>query len=186
MLLVVLAVACIATVPLAGGRLRALAEHELHAIWTVIAAGTIQVLIVTALPGGDHGLHVALHVVSYVFVGWFLVANRRVSGMPFIALGAALNMIVIAANGGVMPAARTALRIAGIDPSSGFANSGALDHPRLLPLGDVIPIPGPWPIGNVLSIGDLLIVGGLLILLHVCCESRLATRAVRRLSAIGL
>jgi Family of unknown function (DUF5317) len=181
MLLVVLALVCIASVPLAGGRLRKLADIDLRAIWAVILSGAIQVLITSALPGGDHGLHVGLHVLSYVLVGWFLVVNRRVIGIPVIALGAAMNMVVIAANGGVMPASQTALRIAGIGPSEGFANSTALEHPRLLPLGDVIPIPGPWPIGNVLSAGDLLIFAGLLILLHVLCESRLASPAVRAL-----
>ncbi len=81
-------------------------------------------------------------------------------------------MLAISVNGGVMPAAQTALRIAGIDTSGGFANSAAVEHPRLLFLGDVIPIPGPWPIGNVLSPGDLLIVVGALILLHTTCRSR--------------
>ena len=69
----------------------------------------------------------------------------------------------------------TALRIAGIDTSGGFANSAAVEHPRFFLLGDVIPVPGPWPIGNVLSVGDLVIVAGALILLHVTCRSRLAT-----------
>jgi hypothetical protein len=79
-----------------------------------------------------------------------------------------------------MPASATALRIAGIDTSGGFANSAAVEHPRLLPIGDVIPIPGPWPIGNVMSIGDLLIIAGVLILAHVTCRSRLAFRRSRR------
>jgi uncharacterized protein DUF5317 len=73
-----------------------------------------------------------------------------------------------------MPAAATALRIAGVDTSGGFANSDAVAHPRLLALGDVIPVPGPWPIGNVMSVGDLLIVAGVLFLLHVTCASRLS------------
>ena len=99
-------------------------------------------------------------------------------------IGAALNMLVISVNGGVMPAAHTALRIAGIDTSGGFANSAAVEHPRLLFLGDVIPVPGPWPIGNVLSPGDLLIVVGALILLHTTCRSR-PTRAPALLHRTG-
>jgi hypothetical protein len=185
MLLVVVAILCIVSVPLAGGRLSALSELDLRAVWAAIGAAVIQVLIVTVLPGGSHGLHVALHVGSYALVALFLVANRHVTGIPLIALGAALNVIVIAANGGVMPAASAALRIAGIGQSEDFANSAALDHPRLLPLGDVIPVPGPWPIGNVLSVGDLLIFAGALILLHVTCRSRLATPAMRRIGTFG-
>ena len=185
MLLVVVAILCVASVPLARGRLSALAELDFRAVWAAIGAAALQVLIVNVLPGGSHGVHVALHVASYALVVLFLIANRHLVGIPIMAIGAGLNMIVIAANGGVMPAASAALRIAGIEQSEDFANSAALAHPRLLPLGDVIPIPGPWPIGNVLSVGDLLIFAGALILLHVTCRSRLATPAMRRFGTFG-
>jgi hypothetical protein len=185
MVLVIVALLCIASVPLAGGRLSALSQLDLRAVWAAIGAAAIQVLIVTLVPGGSHALHVALHVGSYALVVLFLVANRHLVGMPIIAIGAALNMIAIAANGGVMPAAPAALRIAGIEESGDFANSAAVHDPHLLPLGDVIPIPGPWPIGNVLSVGDLLIFAGALILLHVTCHSRLATPALRRIGSFG-
>ena len=176
MILLFAALACIATVPLAGGRLRALAGLQLRAVWAVVIAALMQVLITSALPGGSHALHVGLHATSYLLVALFLIANIRLVGMPILALGATLNMLAIAVNGGVMPASATALRIAGIDTSRGFANSDALQHPHLLPIGDIIPIPGPWPIGNVLSVGDLLIFTGMLVLLHVTCGTRLTRR----------
>jgi len=176
MLLVIAALLCVATVPLAGGRLGALAGLEIRAVWAVLLSAAIQVGITSALPGGSQALHVALHATSYLLVAVFLVANRRLVGMPVLALGATLNMLVIAANGGVMPASATALRVAGISETGDFANSSSLAHPHLLPLGDVIPIPGPWPIGNVLSIGDLLIFAGMLILLHTVCASNLSRR----------
>jgi hypothetical protein len=174
MLLGLLAIAGVISVPLAGGKLSQLAGLPIRAIWSVMICAALQVVITTLLPGGSHGLHVALHLGSYVLVAWFLIANRKVVGMPIVALGVGLNVLAISANGGVMPAAATAIRIAGIDTSGGFANSDAVDHPRLLALGDVIPVPGPWPIGNVMSIGDLLIVAGVMILLHVTCRSRLS------------
>jgi hypothetical protein len=186
MLLVLIAIACIASVPLAGGRLSLLSKLDVRAIWTVLAAAAIQVVITSAVRGGDHALHVGLHAASYALVAWFVVANRHLRGMPLLGLGAALNMIAISANGGVMPAAPAALRIAGIDTSGGFANSAAVDHPRLLFLGDVIPVPGPWPIGNVLSPGDLLIVAGALILLHTSCRSRAGAHARRARSRMRL
>jgi hypothetical protein len=182
MLLVILAIACLLSVPLARGRLGRLAELEVHLAWTVIAAAAIQVVITTAVTGGNHAVHVALHGISYALVAMFLVANRRLVGMPVIALGAALNVLVISLNGGVMPAASAALRIAGIEQDGGFANSAALPHPKLLFLGDVIPVPGPWPIGNVLSVGDLLIFAGALVLLHVTCGSRFGSGRRRRKS----
>ena len=172
MLLVIAAIACLVTVPLFGGRLARLSALHMRATSAALGAAALQVWI-TQAPDGSHALHVAAHLASYALVAVFLVANRRLTGLPLLALGAGLNVLAIAANGGVMPASASALRIAGIDASDGFANSAAVAHPHLLWLGDVIPVPGPWPIGNVLSIGDLLIFAGALYLLHRQCESRL-------------
>jgi hypothetical protein len=135
MLLVLIAIACVASVPLCGGDLRGLARLEMRAIWAVLVSAAIQIVITSAVRSGDHAVHVGLHVTSYALASWFLFANRRLVGMYVVALGAVLNMIAIAANGGVMPAARAALRIAGIDASRGFANSAAIADPRLLFLG---------------------------------------------------
>jgi hypothetical protein len=175
MLLVITALALVASVPLAGGRLGGLAEIRPRAVWAVLLAAAIQVGI-TQIPGGSHELHVVLHVLSYVLDGYFLFANRRLVGAPVVALGAALNVLAITTNGGVMPANATALRISGIASRPGFDNSAALAHPHLAFLGDVIPVPGPWPIGNVLSVGDLIIFVGAAIVLHVACGSRLRPR----------
>ena len=142
----------------------------------MLLSAAIQVGITSAHRGGSHGLHVALHLASYALVVWFLIANRRFVGMPMLTLGAALNVLAIAVNGGVMPAWSTAIRLAGLDEKAGFDNSAPVAHAHLQLLGDVIPVPGPWPIGNVLSIGDLLIFAGAFILLHHACGSRLALR----------
>ena len=174
MLLVIAALVLIATVPLAGGRLSRLADIQPRAVWAVLLAAAIQVGISDVVPGGSHALHAALNVLSYVLDAYFLFANRRLVGVPLVAAGAALNVLAITVNGGVMPANATALRIAGIAERAGFDNSAALAHAHLAFLGDVIPVPGPWPIGNVLSVGDLTIMVGAFLLLHVRCGSRLA------------
>jgi hypothetical protein len=148
----------------------------------VLLAAAIQVAI-TQMAGGSHELHVVLHVLSYVLDGYFLFANRRLAGVPVVALGAALNVLAITTNGGVMPANASALRISGIASRPGFDNSAVLAHPHLAFLGDVIPVPGPWPIGNVLSVGDLIIFVGALVVLHVACGSRL--RLPRRSARIS-
>ena len=172
MLLVIAAIVCVASVPLFGGRLTRLADLNIRAVWAALAAAGLQVWI-TQAPHGSHSLHVAMHFASYALVGVFLFANRLLPGMPVLALGTALNVLAISANDGVMPASASALRIAGIEVTDGFANSAAVAHPHLPWLGDVIPVPGPWPIGNVLSVGDLLIFAGALYLLHSVCGSRL-------------
>jgi hypothetical protein len=176
MLLVITAAALVASVPLAGGHLSRLSAIRLRAIWTVFLSVAIQVGITTVAPGGSHVLHVALHVISYALAAWFLVLNRGVSGLPLLGVGAALNLLAISVNDGVMPASAAALRIAGLAPSGGFNNSALVAHPHLAFLGDVIPVPGPWPIGNVLSVGDLVIFAGAFLVLHWSCGSRLVSR----------
>jgi Family of unknown function (DUF5317) len=173
MLLVLTAVALVLSVPLAGGRLSRLADIRIRAAWAVLLAVAIQVGISDVAPGGSHWVHVALNIVSHVLDGYFLFANRRIAGVPIVALGAGLNILAISTNGGVMPASASALRISGIDPRAGFDNSAHLAHAHLAFLGDVLPVPGPWPIGNVLSVGDLTIFIGALIVLHHACGSRL-------------
>ena len=175
MLLVITALALVASVSLAGGRLGALAEIRPRAVWAVLLAAAIQVAI-TQMAAGSHELHVVLHVLSYVLDGYFLFANRRLAGVPLVAVGAALNVLAIGTNGGVMPANAAALKLSGIASRPGFDNSAVLAHPHLAFLGDIIPVPGPWPIGNVLSIGDLIIFIGALVVLHVACGSRLLPR----------
>ena len=174
MLLVIAALALLATVPLAGGQLTRLADIRLRAVWAVLLAAAIQVAI-TQLAGGSHALHAALHVLSYVLDAYFVFANRRLTGVPLVAVGAGLNVLAITTNGGVMPANPVALRIAGIATRAGFDNSAALAHPHLAFLGDMIPVPGPWPIGNVLSAGDLIIFLGAFLILHCACRSRLVS-----------
>jgi hypothetical protein len=180
MLLVVTAIALVLSVPVAGGRLSRLADTRIRAIWAVLLAVAIQVGISDVAPGGSHAVHVALNIASYTLDAYFLFANRRIAGVPIVALGAGLNILAISANGGVMPASASALRISGIDPRAGFDNSAHLVHAHLAFLGDVIPVPGPWPIGNVLSVGDLTIFFGALIVLHRACGSRLFPRSRRR------
>jgi len=176
MLLVVTAVALLISVPLAGGRLTRLADIRIRATWAVLLAVALQVGISDVAPGGSQSVHVALNIASYMLDAYFLFANRRLVGVPLVALGAGLNVLAISSNGGVMPASASALRIAGIDPRAGFDNSAHLLHAHLAFLGDVIPVPGPWPIGNVLSVGDLTIFVGALIVLHHTCGTRLFPR----------
>ena len=142
MLIAALVLLALASVPLTGGRLSALAEVQVRGGWIAVLALAVQVLIVTIFPGGDHALHTALHLGTYALLGAFVWVNRRIPGLLVIGAGGALNLVAIAANGGVMPASVGALRRAGLSPDPGqFTNSGALAHPRLLPLGDVFATP---------------------------------------------
>ena len=181
MLMVLIAAVLVATVPLFGGRLRALAQVRIRSFWLIGSALALQVLAISVVPTWPHDVLVAAHLVSYVMAGWFVWLNRGVSGLPIVALGGALNAITIAANGGTLPASRSALATAGIHPVAGdFNNSGVLAHPHLAWLGDVLAIPHGVPMANVFSIGDLLILVGLAYGLHHLCGTRLVHQARHR------
>lgn len=165
MILIVLAFLCIVSVPLTGGRLLRLGELRLRALPVPLIALALQVVLVSIVPGGNEQLHADLHIATYMLIGIFLIANRHIAGVGLIAAGAAANALAITLNAGVMPASRSAQRIAGLTETGRvFHNSAALTHPHLLWLGDVIPVPGPLP--NVLSVGDCAIFLGMLVLLH--------------------
>jgi hypothetical protein len=66
--------------------------------------------------------------------------------------------------------------------SGDFLNSAAVAHPRLLFLGDVLPVPHTVPFANVYSIGDVCIAIGVVIAIHGLAGSRLVPSA-RRASA---
>ncbi|MGA2014620.1 MAG: DUF5317 domain-containing protein [Solirubrobacteraceae bacterium] len=175
MILFVLAGLCVLVVPLTGGRLRRLADLELRWLWLAPAALAVQVVITVIAPGGDPAWHAGVHLASYGLIAVFLLANRRLPGVTVIAAGTLCNVLAIAANGGVMPAAAAAQRIAGLILGAGFHNSARLAHPMLLWLGDIIPVPGPLP--NVLSPGDCLIFAGVAVLLRRSCAEPAAAAA---------
>ena len=171
---------CLISVPLARGRLSALADVQLRKPGLAGAAIAIQILIVSIFPGELGPLGEPLHIVSYLLLGAFAWCNRRIVGLPVIALGGLLNFVCITANGGVMPADPDALAAIGRVPSGEeFINSTALEDPKLAFLGDIIATPASWPVSNVYSVGDILILCGALVLLHVACGSRLVPRRLR-------
>jgi Family of unknown function (DUF5317) len=180
LMLVVIAL-CIASVPLAGGSLARVAELRLRLPGLALAAIAIQVAIVSVAPAGAAALHEILHVASYALLGAFGWANRRLTGVPVVLAGGALNALVIVANGGVMPAdpdvAAAAANHAAADE---FINSAPVDGPRLGFLGDVLATPTSLPLHNVYSAGDVVLVAGLLIVLHAAGQRQNAASSRAR------
>jgi len=151
--LVAVVVLAALAVPLAGGRLGALVEVRLRHVWVIFAALGLEIAAME-LPGMPEGLRATLVVAAYPVGALFLAANWQLPGMPLVALGAALNLLAIAVNGGVMPASPSALAGAGLGVDEpGFQNSTALAEPRLAFLGDVFSLPASWPLSNVFSVG---------------------------------
>jgi hypothetical protein len=171
MILVIAAALCLLSVPLAGGRISALADIRLRVPGAILVAIGLQVMITSVAKGGSHELHSVLHLVSYALAVWFIWANRHIPGMVVIALGGGSNLLAISVNGGTMPARLGALKTAGLlHTGPGYHNSAAVPHAKLAFLGDIIGVPGPHPIANVISIGDIVLFGGMLLLLHRTCR----------------
>jgi hypothetical protein len=179
-LLVVLVVVAAALVPLARGRLSALLDVRLASPWLLLVAVAFQVAALW-IPGETDAWRAAAHVASFPFGIAFVWANREIPGLWLVSLGAISNGVAVAANGGVMPASASAVRTAGLEVSpDGFVNSGVLDDPKLLFLGDVFAVPASWPFANVFSVGDVLIAVGAAYAIHATCGSRLVPARFRR------
>jgi Family of unknown function (DUF5317) len=177
MIIALVYLAVLVSVPVARGRLSRLADLPLKRSELAVAAIVIQVVVISLLPGGVHWVHTSLHVASYLLLGAFAWVNRRLAGVPIVALGGLLNFTAIVANGGVMPADRDAIASLAHKTAQGdFANSQVLAHPKLQFLGDVFATPASWPLHNVFSVGDMILVAGVAVLVHVACGSRLVPR----------
>lgn len=176
MLLVICFAVCVVSVPLAGGRLGALATFSPRHVWAVFGSVGLQIGIISIWPGSG-GIYLGLHLASYALLLVFLMYNRNLPGLWIIGMGTLMNFVAIASNGGVMPATAGALAKAGliIDPTQ-FANSALLADPNFAFLGDVFAIPAGVPFANVFSPGDVCIVLGALLALHQVCATRFFPR----------
>ena len=101
-----------------------------------------------------------IYVASTAVVLAAVVANVSIPGMALVAAGAASNLVAIVANGGYMPAARSALVALGKTDPTTYSNSTTLEHPALEPLTDIFAMPAWLPFANVFSVGDILIAAG--------------------------
>jgi hypothetical protein len=174
MFLAALTVLAIASVPLAGGRLGRLAELRLRYVWALLGALLVQIVIISVIPGGDVTTHRILHLSTYVVVLGWVALNRQLLWRWPIVVGGFLNFLVIVANGGVMPASRSAQVAAGMAVRGGFENSAPIADAHLAFLGDVFAVPSWMPLANVFSIGDALLVVGIFVSVHRLGESYLA------------
>ena len=151
---------------LLGGQLGALAELPLRAPWLFLGAIALQLVAfpVEMLPWRTHEtLASALWVASY---GLLVVAaglNRRITGVPIVALGMCMNLAAILANRGTMPVRYDAMRDAGRVAVT-QANSTALQSPHLSWLIDRWAAPDWIPLANVFSVGDVVIAVGAVVI----------------------
>lgn len=142
--------------------LRRLATLRLHGGWLVLLACSAQVAgLVT------QQYQLPLLLVSAVLLVQFCWLNRRHVGIVIATVGIALNMLVMAANGGVMPvSAATIAQVAGPNTDSVEflpLTKGVIvdDSEAVLPwLGDRLLLPGPLASIAAWSIGDVFLLAG--------------------------
>ncbi len=156
------------------GSLAHLGQLRLHAPWLIGVALFIQLLIfplgrAPLLPVGA----AYLHLFSYTLLLLFIVLNRRYPEILVMGGGLLLNLIVIVANGGYMPASATALERAGLPEVASALRAGTArgntilmgEGTRLNFLGDNLYLPAWVPLSSAFSIGDVVLGVGLALFL---------------------
>ena len=124
-------------------------------------------LVVPAAPGLP-SLGNLLYLASLTCALVFLYLNRRLPGFTIILVGLALNVAVIAINGGQMPGDPGQLKVAGLlDDFQAHRDAGLwspfslIEPSTMLPfLADVIYVPMPFREPTVASVGDFVIALG--------------------------
>ena len=164
-LVLVVAVAALAVSVSTGGS--RLARVRVRAVRLLVAAAIVQLGTSALVPGSGVARGTAL-VLTTLLVGLFLVGNARLPGVPLVALGLLLNVVVVGANA-AMPVSVDAAARAGISRADLGLARDAMRTPsgpdtRLAFLGDVVPVALPrWP--QVVSPGDVLVAAGVGLLL---------------------
>jgi hypothetical protein len=142
-----------------GGSFESLVATKVRWLWLVYVGFVVQIALLIWSPSWiTDGRELAVLALTNVPIGLFMAANYRLPGMVLAALGLALNLLVISANG-AMPVATGAAT--GIDPSvedAGIKHEWLNNSTELPWLADVIPI---RLLGSVLSLGDILLACGI-------------------------
>jgi hypothetical protein len=161
-----------------GGRVRRFEQLHLRWPWLAVAGLALQfVPLPDGATGTDLVVRTAVLSCSYVLLIAFAALNIRLAGVPLIVAGLALNLLVIASNGG-MPVSREALESSGQgDVLQELIDEGAAKHHLLTdddvltPLADVIPVGGP--IKQVVSLGDVFVYAGVVWLIVAVMRGRI-------------
>jgi hypothetical protein len=140
----------------------------LNLIWFAFGALLIQILVVSVSQGPAIRILLPL---STVLIIPFLIANWRYAGIRLMAAGVLLNLLVMLANGGLMPVTPGTVDAVGRVDISSLVEGENIPHSknvmlkaedaRFPRLGDAIVLPIPHPFTRAVSPGDILLVLGL-------------------------
>ena len=162
-----------------GGAFHRIAAIPLRSAWLALLAFVLQwpLLQAPAGPVQRIGVQQVLFLLSHLLLLGFIWRNRQLPGIQIVGLGVVCNLLVIAANGGLMPI--TPETLVQINPGSNLAQWPIGAHYghskdiillraeiRLWALSDILVIPPPFPRPTAFSLGDLLIAVGIVVLLQ--------------------
>ena len=152
-----------------GGRLRYIENFHLKALPLGVGAFLVQLLVFTSRGESLLGaLLPPVYVLTLLMLLGFLLVNRRVFGVPVLLAGLVLNVVVVGANHGRIPANPQALVATGQSSHieelvrDGTAANVVLmsDRTHLNFLGDYIVLPFLGDVGSAYSAGDLVALAG--------------------------
>jgi Family of unknown function (DUF5317) len=142
----------------AGGKLGNLADVRFRWPWFVLVVLLIRIAVLQTPLERVDGLQYVYVAAQAGLVAWSAWHIRRLPGVWLVTLGAAMNTIVILANGARMPVTPAmADALAHRGPTAEYVVMGA--GTVLSWLGDGIVF--PWPVPGAYSPGDLILAMGI-------------------------
>jgi hypothetical protein len=157
-----------------GGKLTNLGRVRFRWPWIVVAVILVRFLVLATPLNRVEGAQYLYVLALAVIVGWTAWHVNRVRGIWLISAGAALNLIVILANGGRMPVApELATAMGGRTTVGQYTLMGSQTNLNIL--GDWIKL---GPISQAYSLGDVLIAVGLAIVVFLAIRNPIADEGV--------
>lgn len=159
---------------LRGGSILRLGQLHIRHAYLILLGLALQLLVFSPLGARWEPWMGYLYLASLVLLLLAVALNRDLPGITLLGLGLFLNLLVIAANGGLMPISLEAARRAGqFDVIAAFETTGCYRHvapmdegTKLWFLGDSIVVGYPLPSAIVFSPGDILVALGAFIFLQ--------------------
>lgn len=159
---------------LRGGSLLRLGQLHIRHAYLILLGLALQLFIFSPLGARWEPWIGYLYSASLALLLLAVALNRDLPGIRLLGLGLFLNLLVIAANGGLMPISVQAVRRAGLfDMIATLQATGRHRHVALMDegtklwfLGDTIALGYPLPSAKVFSPGDILVALGAFIFLQ--------------------
>jgi Family of unknown function (DUF5317) len=169
-----------------GGKLGNLANLRFRWAWFVLAVLLIREAILFRPFNRIDGVQYLYAAALAGLVAWTFLHARRLRGVWVVAAGAALNLLVVVANGGRMPVAPA---LAGVLVQRNHVGQYVLmgSNTNLNWLADWITVSGPVGIRGAYSPGDLVVAVGIGVVAFFATRQRTtpATKLIETSSRIG-